>query len=131
MIVVAGHKDPAMRDDDPRTILDARRTYIRDFDKAVAESAATEEVIDKMMQLPASAEIQSRCGLPQTASGNRLAVLREVYRGASCRSATVVLVFMGSAWLHGRFRTLGAPTRAFVPGICFGNLFDTSPRAVV
>ena len=51
MIVVAGHKDPAMCDDDPRTILDATRTYIRDFDKAVAESAATEEVIDKMMQL--------------------------------------------------------------------------------
>ena len=51
MIVVAGHKDPATRDDDPRTILDATRTYIRDFDKAVAESAAPEEVIDKMMQL--------------------------------------------------------------------------------
>jgi len=31
MIVVAGHKDPATRDDDPRTILDATRTYIRDF----------------------------------------------------------------------------------------------------
>jgi len=51
MIVVARHKDPATRDDDPRTILDATRTYIRDFDKAVAESAAPEEVIDKMMQL--------------------------------------------------------------------------------
>lgn len=51
MIVVAGHKDRAARDDDPWTILDATRTYIRDFDKAVAESAAPEEVIDKMMQL--------------------------------------------------------------------------------
>ncbi len=51
MIVVAGHKDLATRDDDPRTILDATRTYIRDFDKAVAESATPEEVIDKMMQL--------------------------------------------------------------------------------
>jgi hypothetical protein len=39
LIVVAGHKDRATR------------TYIRDFDKAVAESAAPEEVIDKMMQL--------------------------------------------------------------------------------
>ncbi len=83
MIVVAGHKDPATRDDDPRTILDATRTYIRDFDKAVAESATPEEVIDKMMQLhgergssTASAETHSRCGLPQTASGNSLAVFR-------------------------------------------------------
>jgi glyoxylase-like metal-dependent hydrolase (beta-lactamase superfamily II) len=50
-IVVAGHKDPATRDDHPRTILDATRTYIRDFDKAVAESVTPEEVIDKMMQL--------------------------------------------------------------------------------
>jgi glyoxylase-like metal-dependent hydrolase (beta-lactamase superfamily II) len=50
-IVVAGHKDPATRDDDPRAILDATRTYIRDFDKAVAESATPEEVIDKMMRL--------------------------------------------------------------------------------
>ena len=49
-IIVAGHKDPATRDDDPRTILDATRAYIRDFDQAVAESGTPEEVIDKMMR---------------------------------------------------------------------------------
>ena len=50
-IVVAGHKDPATRDDDPRAILDATRSYIRDFDQAVAESGTPEEVIDRMMRL--------------------------------------------------------------------------------
>jgi len=50
-LVVAGHKDPAARDDDPRAILDATRAYIRDFDQAVAESARPEEVIEKMMKL--------------------------------------------------------------------------------
>ena len=50
-VIVAGHKDPATRDDDPRAILDATRNYIRDFGRAVAESARPEEVIDKMMRL--------------------------------------------------------------------------------
>src|SRR5262249_27196742 len=50
-IVVAGHKDPDARDDDPRTILDATRSYIRDFDRTVTESATPEELIDKMMRL--------------------------------------------------------------------------------
>jgi glyoxylase-like metal-dependent hydrolase (beta-lactamase superfamily II) len=49
-IVVAGHKDPEARDDDPKAILDATKTYIRDFDTAVAESATPEELIEKMMQ---------------------------------------------------------------------------------
>jgi glyoxylase-like metal-dependent hydrolase (beta-lactamase superfamily II) len=50
-LVVAGHKDPATRDDDPRAILGATRNYIRDFDRAVAQSATPEEVIDRMMRL--------------------------------------------------------------------------------
>jgi glyoxylase-like metal-dependent hydrolase (beta-lactamase superfamily II) len=50
-IVVAGHKDPATRDDDPRAILDATRAYIRDFDQAVAESATPDGVVERMMKL--------------------------------------------------------------------------------
>lgn len=50
-IVVAGHKDPKARDDNPEAILDATRTYIGDFDNAVTGSVTAEEVIDKMMQL--------------------------------------------------------------------------------
>jgi len=55
LIVVAGHKVPATHDADPRTILDALRTYNRDFDKGVAESAMPEEVIEKMTCLQANA----------------------------------------------------------------------------
>lgn len=50
-IVVAGHKDPEARDDDPEAILTATKTYIRDFDKAVNESRTPEELIDTMMRL--------------------------------------------------------------------------------
>lgn len=50
-IVVAGHKDPATRDDDPEAILTATKTYIRDFDEAVATSRTPEELIEKMMRL--------------------------------------------------------------------------------
>ncbi len=50
-IVVAGHKNPATRDDDPEAILTATKTYIRDFDKAVTESRSPQELIDTMMQL--------------------------------------------------------------------------------
>ncbi len=50
-LVVAGHKDPQARDDDPQSILDATRTYIRDFDKAVSDSATRQELIEKMMKL--------------------------------------------------------------------------------
>lgn len=50
-IVVAGHKDPSTRDDDPQSILDATRKYILDFDKAVTECATPQDLIEKMMQL--------------------------------------------------------------------------------
>lgn len=50
-IVVAGHKDPEARDDDPEAILTATKTYIRDFDEAVATSRTPEELIEKMMRL--------------------------------------------------------------------------------
>ncbi|MGZ3504563.1 MAG: MBL fold metallo-hydrolase [Vulcanimicrobiaceae bacterium] len=49
-ILVGGHKDPQARDDDPPAILDATRTYIRDFDKFVTESGTPAGLIDKMMQ---------------------------------------------------------------------------------
>jgi glyoxylase-like metal-dependent hydrolase (beta-lactamase superfamily II) len=48
-IVVAGHKDPATRDDDPDAILAATKSYIRDFDNFVTESSTPAELIDKMM----------------------------------------------------------------------------------
>jgi glyoxylase-like metal-dependent hydrolase (beta-lactamase superfamily II) len=50
-IVVAGHKDPQARDDDPPAILAATKTYIRDFDRAVTQSHTPKELIDTMMQL--------------------------------------------------------------------------------
>jgi glyoxylase-like metal-dependent hydrolase (beta-lactamase superfamily II) len=49
-IVVAGHKAPDARDDDPQAILTATKTYIRDFDNFVTESRTPQELIDKMMQ---------------------------------------------------------------------------------
>ena len=49
-VVVAGHKDPATRDDDPEAILTATERYIRDFDRAVTESETPRELIDTMMQ---------------------------------------------------------------------------------
>ena len=50
-IVVAGHKRPDARDDDPATILADTKTYISDFDKSLAESDSAEELVDKMMVL--------------------------------------------------------------------------------
>jgi glyoxylase-like metal-dependent hydrolase (beta-lactamase superfamily II) len=50
-VVVAGHKDPNARDDDPDAILSATKTYIRDFDKAVRQSRSPQALIDAMMRL--------------------------------------------------------------------------------
>ena len=50
-IVVAGHKRPDARDDDPATILGATKTYVRDFDQALSESHSAQELVDKMMVL--------------------------------------------------------------------------------
>jgi glyoxylase-like metal-dependent hydrolase (beta-lactamase superfamily II) len=50
-IVVAGYKRPDARDDDPTTILADTKTYIRDFDRSVAESHSAQELVDKMMVL--------------------------------------------------------------------------------
>ncbi len=50
-IIVAGHKDPNTRDDDPAAILRATKGYIRDFDNAVVESRTPQELIDTMMRL--------------------------------------------------------------------------------
>jgi glyoxylase-like metal-dependent hydrolase (beta-lactamase superfamily II) len=50
-IVVAGHKRPDARDDDPATILGDTKTYIRDFDQSLAESRSAQELVDKMMVL--------------------------------------------------------------------------------
>jgi glyoxylase-like metal-dependent hydrolase (beta-lactamase superfamily II) len=50
-IVVAGHKRPDARDDDPATILGDTKAYIRDFDQALSESDSAQELVDKMMAL--------------------------------------------------------------------------------
>jgi glyoxylase-like metal-dependent hydrolase (beta-lactamase superfamily II) len=50
-IVVAGHKRPDARDDDPATILGDTKTYIRDFDQSLSESHSAQELVDKMMVL--------------------------------------------------------------------------------
>jgi glyoxylase-like metal-dependent hydrolase (beta-lactamase superfamily II) len=50
-IVVAGHKRPDARDDDPVAILGDTKTYIRDFDQALSESHSAQELVDKMMAL--------------------------------------------------------------------------------
>jgi glyoxylase-like metal-dependent hydrolase (beta-lactamase superfamily II) len=48
-IVVAGHKRPDARDDDPATILGDTKTYIRDFDQSLSESHSAQELVDKMI----------------------------------------------------------------------------------
>ncbi len=50
-IVVAGHKRPDARDDDPAAILGATKTYIRDFERSLAESHSPQELVDRMMVL--------------------------------------------------------------------------------
>jgi glyoxylase-like metal-dependent hydrolase (beta-lactamase superfamily II) len=53
-IVVAGHKRPDARDDDPSTILGDTKTYIRDFNQSLSESHSAQELVDKMMVLHGS-----------------------------------------------------------------------------
>jgi glyoxylase-like metal-dependent hydrolase (beta-lactamase superfamily II) len=50
-IVVAGHKRPGARDDDPAAILGATRIYICDFGESLSESHSAQELVDKMMAL--------------------------------------------------------------------------------
>ena len=50
-IVVASHKRPDARDDDPAAILGNTRTYIRDFDRSLSESHSAQELVDRMMVL--------------------------------------------------------------------------------
>lgn len=50
-IVVAGHKRPDARDDDPATILGSTKRYIRDFDQSLSESHSAQDLVDKMMVL--------------------------------------------------------------------------------
>jgi len=50
-IVVASHKRPDARDDDPATILGNTKTYIRDFDQSLSKSHSAQELVDRMMVL--------------------------------------------------------------------------------
>jgi hypothetical protein len=47
----AGHKRPDARDDDPATILNDTKTYIRDFDRSLSETHSAQELVDRMMVL--------------------------------------------------------------------------------
>jgi glyoxylase-like metal-dependent hydrolase (beta-lactamase superfamily II) len=48
--IITGHKDPDAPDDNARRILDQSRTYVEDFDKAVASAGSVADVIDAMME---------------------------------------------------------------------------------
>ena len=50
-IVVAGHKRPDARDDDPAAIFSATKAYILDFEQSLAESRSAQELVDKMTVL--------------------------------------------------------------------------------
>jgi glyoxylase-like metal-dependent hydrolase (beta-lactamase superfamily II) len=50
-IVVASHKRPDARDDDPAAILGGTKTYIRDFDRSLSGSHSAQELVDTMMSL--------------------------------------------------------------------------------
>ena len=50
-IVVASHKRPDARDDNPAIILGNTKTYIRDFDRSLSESHSAQELVDAMMAL--------------------------------------------------------------------------------
>ena len=50
-IVVAGHKDPDARDDNPAAILGGTKAYIRDFSNALSQSHSPQELVDKMTDL--------------------------------------------------------------------------------
>jgi glyoxylase-like metal-dependent hydrolase (beta-lactamase superfamily II) len=47
--VIAGHRDPGARDDDAHRVLDESRTYIHDFEAALASSTSPQELINIMM----------------------------------------------------------------------------------
>jgi hypothetical protein len=48
--IIAGHKDPAVPDDDGARTLRATRRYIRDFNSTVAASRGGAEVVDAMTE---------------------------------------------------------------------------------
>jgi glyoxylase-like metal-dependent hydrolase (beta-lactamase superfamily II) len=50
-IVVAGHKRPDARDDDPAAIFSATKAYIADFERSLAESRSAQDLVDRMMVL--------------------------------------------------------------------------------
>ena len=50
-IVVAGHKRPDARDDDPAAIFNATKAYILDFEQSLAESRSAQELVEKMTVL--------------------------------------------------------------------------------
>jgi glyoxylase-like metal-dependent hydrolase (beta-lactamase superfamily II) len=50
-IVVAGHKDPDARDDNPAAILGGTKAYLRDFTQALSHSHTAQELVDTMMDL--------------------------------------------------------------------------------
>jgi len=50
-ILVAGHRDPDARDDDPAAIIAGTKAYISDFERSLDESHSPQELVDRMMAL--------------------------------------------------------------------------------
>ena len=50
-LVVAGHKAPGTRDDDPDEVIDSSKQYIADFDEAEAQGASSQELVDRIVRL--------------------------------------------------------------------------------
>ena len=50
-VVVAGHKDPGARDDDPARILDSTTRYLLDFERCFDQSTTPQELVDRMLEL--------------------------------------------------------------------------------
>jgi glyoxylase-like metal-dependent hydrolase (beta-lactamase superfamily II) len=48
--IITGHKDPDAPDDNARRILDQSRSYLEDFDQAVAHAGSGADVVDAMME---------------------------------------------------------------------------------
>ena len=50
-IVVAGHKTPGARDDEPKRILDGTRAYIESFANAAKNASSAPEIVEQMIEL--------------------------------------------------------------------------------
>jgi hypothetical protein len=91
-IVVAGHKRPDARDDDPAAILGGTKTYIRDFELSLSGSHSAQELVDKMMVLHGDRGNPTHCGQQLRASSSQDREHRhEQARAPACSCADRVI----------------------------------------